>query len=232
MISARQARPGMWTLGLLAAGAILLTGCASSHSAGGAPKSPATSGAMTPGMVMPDGSTMGAAAPAAKATAKPSVLAKPSAPAAMICSAEVRSDIATVLAVKQVPRGTSTFVNGLFTCRYALSMGPLVISVQESPDTAATTGYFQALRQRLGKTADAGRPGRSGLRHQRRHGRVAQGPRRPARRRHRPAGPVRFAARQAVGLRLRDRLRHPRLLDRRRRLLSRNHPTDTDNTDR
>jgi hypothetical protein len=102
-------------------------------------------------MVMPDGSTMGAGAPASTAAA---AAAKPSAPAAMICSAEIRSDIATVLAVKQLPRGTSTFVNGLFTCRYALPMGPLVISVQESPDSAATTGYFQALRQRLGKTAD------------------------------------------------------------------------------
>jgi hypothetical protein len=151
MTSADQARPGIRTLGLLAAGAILLTGCASSHSSSDAPpKSPVTSGAMTPGMVMPDGSTMGAAAPASPAAAA----AKPSAPAAMICSAEVRSDIATVLAVKQVPRGTSTFVDGLFTCRYALPMGPLVISVQESPDSAATTGYFKKLRQQLGQAAD------------------------------------------------------------------------------
>jgi hypothetical protein len=150
MISARQARPGMWPLGLLVAGSILLAGCASSHSASNTPlKSPAANGAMTPGMVMPDGSTMGAAAPAAKKAA-----AKPSAAAAMICSAELRSDLATVLAVKQVPRGTSTFIRGLFTCTYALPMGRLVVSVQESPDAAGTTDYFRGLRHRLGKTAD------------------------------------------------------------------------------
>lgn len=137
-------------VGVLLAGAILLAGCASSHAATQAsPKSPPSRAAMTPGMVMPDGSTMGAVG----APATTAVAARPSAPAAMICSAEVRSDIKTVLASKQVPEGKATFVDHMYTCAYSLPMGMLVLSVQESTDEAATSTFFQALRQQLGKTA-------------------------------------------------------------------------------
>ncbi len=135
-------------IGLLLAGAILLAGCASSQALAPS-KTVRPSGAMTPGMVMPDGSTMGAAAAPAKSAA-----AAPSASAAMVCSADVRKDITTVLASRQVPAGKSTFVNHLFTCSYRLPIGTLVLLVQESPDAAATSTYFAALRQQLGKTAD------------------------------------------------------------------------------
>lgn len=149
----------------LLAGLVLLAGCASAKSAapGGAASASQTSmqpgmstkagTSMTPGMVMPDGSTMGAAtsAPAPKTSA--SVAAKPSASALMICSADVRGDLAEVLAMKQIPAGRHTFANGRYTCTYRLADGPLLLSVQDEPDAAATTKYFRTLRDRLGMTA-------------------------------------------------------------------------------
>lgn len=136
-------------LGLLLAGSLLLAGCASSQAATEAPRKPLSPGvAMRPGMIMPDGSTMGAEAASPSASASPSV--KPSASALMICSAEVRSDINTVLAFKATPVGKSTFVDHLYTCSYALPMGKLILSVKDSPDRAGTDGYFASVRKGLG----------------------------------------------------------------------------------
>jgi hypothetical protein len=148
-MTARSTRSRTRQLGLVLAGSLLLAGCASSQAS--APSKTLRPGAaMTPGMVMPDGSTMGAAAAPGPSTAA----AQPSASAAMVCSADVRNDIKTVLASPRVPAGTSTFVDHLFTCSYRLPIGTLVLLVQESPDAAATSTYFASLRQQLGKTAD------------------------------------------------------------------------------
>jgi hypothetical protein len=138
-------------IGLLLAGVLLLAGCGSSRAATKPPAAVQSPGAaMTPGMVMPDGSTMGASAAAPpSATAE----AKPSKAALMICAAETRSNIKTILGLKQRPVGTSAFSDQLYTCTYQLPMGMFVLSVKESPNAAATTSYYQALRQRLGTTA-------------------------------------------------------------------------------
>ncbi len=127
-----------------------LAGCASSHRAttsSGAGVRPAAP--MAPGMTMPDGSIMGAA------TTAPGVsLAKPSASALMVCSAEIRADVAKVAMLTKAPGATSTFADHLYACTYTLPMGPFIVSVKDLTDSAATTTYFTDLRRGLGSTED------------------------------------------------------------------------------
>jgi hypothetical protein len=137
-----------WTL-VLAAGAILLTGCGTATttattSSTTEPVASATSPGMSPGMVMPDGSVMGAAPGAAK----------PPALAVMVCGDEVRGDITKVLSLPSQPGTSATWVDQLFTCTYRLPMGPMVLSVKQSADDAAARAYYQAERNRIGSTVD------------------------------------------------------------------------------
>jgi hypothetical protein len=137
-----------WTL-VVAAGAILLTGCgtattAATTSSTTEPVASATSPGMSPGTVMPDGSVMGAAPGAAK----------PPALAVMVCGDEVRGDIAKVLALPAAPATSATWVDQLYTCTYRLPMGPMVLSVKQSADDAAAHAYYQAERTRIGSTVD------------------------------------------------------------------------------
>lgn len=129
---------------VLAAGAILLAGCASSHAdtAPQASTSPPPAGAMTPGMVMPGGSTMGANPASTSAT----TAGAPSAAALMICAEETRSDITKVLALKGEPTSQSSWANKIYTCRYHLPMGTFVLSVKESADPESAKTYTEALR--------------------------------------------------------------------------------------
>src|SRR6185369_15482997 len=124
------------------AGAILLTGCGTAATT--SPAGSATSAGMSPGMVMPDGSVMGAAPGAAK----------PPALAVMVCGDEVRGDIAEVLALPAPPPTSATWVDQLYTCTYRLPMGPMVLSVKKSADDAAAHAYYLAQRARIGSTVD------------------------------------------------------------------------------
>jgi hypothetical protein len=92
---------------------------------------------------------------ATQAAAAPTSSQPPSANAAMVCGADVAGDVARVLSLPAAPPTTSTWVDQLFTCDYSLPMGPLVLSVKESPDPAAAAGYFDGQRGRLGETAPA-----------------------------------------------------------------------------
>lgn len=138
---------------VLVACTVLLAGCASSQARTDtrtpasmhAPGSASPGAAMTPGMVMPDGSTMG------PARAK-EISTGPSAATRMICSAEVRGDITTVLALKSVARSTPSWRDHLYTCTYRLPMGALVLSVKQSDDSASAKRYAAGLRNRLGQT--------------------------------------------------------------------------------
>jgi hypothetical protein len=141
----------MKQLAVLLAGSMLLAGCASSGAATLAPSNTVPRMSMTPGMVMPDGSTMGAGT----TSARKAETAKPSAAALMICAAETRSDIRTVLAIKQAPVGVAKFADHLYTCTYHLALlGTLILSVKQSPDAASAGGYYTSLRKRLGHTTD------------------------------------------------------------------------------
>jgi hypothetical protein len=126
---------------MLLAGALALTGCASSGPTKAKTKTTtAPGGAMTPGMIMPDGSTMGAeqAAPAAD---------RPSAAAQMICADETREAIKTVLTLKTTPVGKATWTDHLYTCTYALPMGTLHLSVKESTNATTAGAYYTEQRK-------------------------------------------------------------------------------------
>lgn len=132
-------------VGVLAAGVIVLAGCGSANTAA----APTSSSQHTPGMVMPDGSTMGAPSPAAKesSTVDPSEATK------MICTDETRAEIGTVLGLDATPTAESSWKDQVYTCTYALSTGPLVLTVKQSADPAAANDYFARLRPTLGDTA-------------------------------------------------------------------------------
>jgi hypothetical protein len=119
----------------------LLAGCASTQS--NTPDSPAAN-AMTPGMVMPDGSTMGAAAPRH--------FALPSAAARMICANETRADVASVLKLTKGLTATPRWDGHTYFCTYALPAGRFVLSVHESSSPAAAVAYARSSRARLGRT--------------------------------------------------------------------------------
>lgn len=103
---------------------------ATSSAAGGG--QPTTAPAATPGMFMP-----------------PPPTGVPSLTAQMICSPEVRTAIATMLHLDAAPDPTSTYVNQLYTCTYHLSVGPLVLSVQDTAGVPAARTYFESLRRAL-----------------------------------------------------------------------------------
>ena len=76
----------------------------------------------------------------------------PSASALMVCSSEIKKDVATVLGLPSTPATTSTWTDHLYTCTYHLASGTLVLSVKESADTPSANAYFTALQQHLGTT--------------------------------------------------------------------------------
>jgi hypothetical protein len=130
-------------LSLLATVPILLAGCvaASSSTSRTAPSTFTSSGApMEPGMKMPDGTTM----PETLTAAGPSQSAR------MVCSDEIRKDVATLLALPATPTATSTWTNHVYTCTYALADGPLVLSVTESGTIPAARAHFTSLQKRVG----------------------------------------------------------------------------------
>ncbi len=132
-------------MGVFAAGVIVLAGCGSANTAA-APTSPSEH---TPGMVMPDGSTMGAPSPAVKEASS----VDPSEATKMICTEETRSDITKVLGLDATPSTESSWKNQVYTCTYALPAGPLVLTVKQSADPAAARDYFAELRTTVGDTS-------------------------------------------------------------------------------
>jgi hypothetical protein len=94
---------------------------------------------------------------AAPSSAQPSadVQAPPSQTAAMVCGDDVVGDVSRALSLTAPPATSSTWADQLFTCTYSLPMGPLVLSVKESPDPATAVAYYEARRAELGETAPA-----------------------------------------------------------------------------
>lgn len=133
-------------LAAVAAVAVLLTGCASEHLYRPPAGASQPAEQMTSGMVMPDGSTMGVPAPSSTAAAS----SAPSAAAQMICSADIRSAITTVLKLSSAPVATSNWANHVYTCTYRLPMGEFVLSVTESTTAASANAYIEGVRQQIG----------------------------------------------------------------------------------
>jgi hypothetical protein len=138
-----RARTGTGVAAGLAA-ALLLTGCASAPTASPRPHdaamTPNITAEMTPGMIMPDGSTMGAA---------PATHHQPSQAARMICAAETRNDIRTVLHLDTAPTAIARWDEPTYTCRYQLPIGELRLSVHESANPTSARAYAQAQATQL-----------------------------------------------------------------------------------
>lgn len=122
---------------LLAAAAVSLAGCASAANSRHTPA--ADQMMMSPGMVMPDGSSMTPGSPGTG----------PSDAAKMICADETRDNITTVLSTAPDPHPRSSWTGGTYTCTYRLPMGAIVLSVHESADAAAAESYTVAQRRTM-----------------------------------------------------------------------------------
>src|SRR4051812_50138525 len=71
----------------------------------------------------------------------------------MVCGDDVVGDVSRALALAAPPATQSSWEDQLFTCEYSLPMGPLVLSVKESPDPAAAGAYFDGRQTELAGTA-------------------------------------------------------------------------------
>jgi hypothetical protein len=78
----------------------------------------------------------------------------PAALTVMVCTGDVRSDVAEIFGRATVPVTTPTWVDHLYTCTFRLPVGPLVLSVKESADAAAARGYYAAARARVPAAKD------------------------------------------------------------------------------
>lgn len=76
----------------------------------------------------------------------PSTLVKPTATALMVCSDDIRGKVQQVLRLATLPKTSSTFLDGLYSCSYALPIGTLVLSVQTSTGKDALNTYVEAAR--------------------------------------------------------------------------------------
>ncbi|MEO9094101.1 MAG: hypothetical protein ABI255_00595 [Microbacteriaceae bacterium] len=140
-----------WPLVLLAASALVLTGCASSGQAGYGPSEP--------GMSMGPGESMAGMPPSAPQTSDPDGSAhaggggdRPSASARMICTSETKDNVAKILGLGSAPHTVDRWSDHLFSCTYHLADGALALSVKESADDGSARVYFDALQQKLGST--------------------------------------------------------------------------------
>ena len=135
-------------IGLVLTLAITLSSCGTTSSTQPLNSGPLNSGTatgagqMSPGMPMADRSTLPAN----------STQVLPSASALMVCSEEIRRNVATALALAIQPTPSSTWIDHLYTCTYRLSSGSLVFSVKESTNVPAARLYAAGLRQRLSPT--------------------------------------------------------------------------------
>lgn len=124
----------------LAATGLVLTGCGSSAAPAGS-----SSSRMTPPAVTSTPT----------ATATPAIaenVANAPSEAAMVCAPEVRANIAKLLALPKPPVGHATWANHLYTCRYDLPAGRLVLTVKESASNSAATKYLHARQASYNKS--------------------------------------------------------------------------------
>ncbi|MGZ4540449.1 MAG: hypothetical protein ACXVYC_16660 [Blastococcus sp.] len=72
--------------------------------------------------------------------------------ATMVCGDDISSKVVQVLQLAKRPQTRSTWARSVYTCTYALPMGPMVLSVQVAPSHAAAVTSFEADRTRRGTT--------------------------------------------------------------------------------
>ena len=76
----------------------------------------------------------------------------PSASAQMVCAPEAQTELTSTLGIAATAVTTPTWVDHLYSCRYAYPNGAIVVSVKELSNRAQTTAYFEALRSQLGQS--------------------------------------------------------------------------------
>jgi hypothetical protein len=77
---------------------------------------------------------------------------QPSATARMVCSDEIRENIAHAVGLASPPQPTADWSDQLFRCDYGLASGTLVLSVKQPDTAAAAHQYFDDLRRQLQPT--------------------------------------------------------------------------------
>ena len=73
--------------------------------------------------------------------------------AQMVCSDEIRGEVADALGMAANPTPTSAWADHVYTCDYALPMGRLVLAVSVSPSNSAARDELATLRRQA--AADA-----------------------------------------------------------------------------
>jgi hypothetical protein len=136
--------------GLLLASALGLSGCAG-VGAGAAASPPDSS--MDPGTSHSDMAHDGMSGRHSDSDSD-SAAAEPSAAAAMICSADIRDAIRSVLALPQPVEGEDAFGSGHYTCTYSLDGGPLELTVHEAADPTGAEAYADSIRGDFGTAED------------------------------------------------------------------------------
>ncbi len=81
----------------------------------------------------------------------------------MACSTEVQADLATSFGVQPVQVTVPTWVDHVYSCKYVYSNGVMSLSVKELNSAPATTRYFDALANRLGRRPLRIRRGQGGF---------------------------------------------------------------------
>ena len=104
----------------------------------------------TPAASSPAASTSAASTSAEAAAAAAYASNTPPAAAQMVCSDEIRGEVADALDLTSVPAPTATWADHVYTCTYALPMGRLVLAVMVSPSTTAASGQLDTMRGQLG----------------------------------------------------------------------------------
>jgi hypothetical protein len=130
-----QHRAGL--LGLLATASIL-AGCGS--------------GVSTPPRATGNGSQV-TAVPLAEQSAE-YARNTPPASARMICSDEIRGEMADALGLDSLPAPVSSWADHVYTCAYTLPMGRTVLSVEVTPSPTAARSRLTALRTSIGATTE------------------------------------------------------------------------------
>jgi len=81
----------------------------------------------------------------------------PPAAARMVCSDEIRGEVAGALNLESVPAPESTWTDHVYGCAYTLPMGRLVLSVTVDPSSSAADRTLQTMRNGLaGAAAEPG----------------------------------------------------------------------------
>lgn len=124
--------------------AVLLAGCGVGAGALVGAAAPTTAPAGT--HRMPDGAPM---SDSGTGMGSMDHAAQPSAAAAMICSDKTHASLQHSLGLASVPRSTSRWAGGIYTCTYHLVGGDLVVSVQDTTDPTAGRQYFDTVTARL-----------------------------------------------------------------------------------